>query len=357
MTTDRDRQFDDNLEALGTRIGVPAGASHGVKAHCLDTLGGASRGAIRMAAFRRRAWWSTIGLAAAVAIVALPFFGNHMPQVKAAVVLTKLSEQIEGSSLFEVTIDQITVENQVWVNGLLQISDNALAGDISAKVQEAIDGKPIELDMSLGISSEGGWILIRSLKIPDPEVQPFIDLLFPAGTETLLLLPKDVIEEVVENGLGGELGEVRGVASGQVVDFIKQVIETREDLGVTIDKQRDGTLVLTLPIKNADAFKNLVSFFAKNMGQDPGEIDIDDSDIKELLGATFSVVYDPQTESVRSFSVSNVAEMKGTITVSLHKGEIDPNLLDKSRVTGPNTRVLDLTALESLIRGLEHKFD
>lgn len=357
MTTDHDRQFDENLEALGTRIGVPGGASAGVKTRCQHALGGASRNTIRMAAFRRRAWWSTIGLAAAVAIVALPFFGDHMPQVKAAVVLNKLTEQIEGSDLFEVTIDQITVENHIWVDGILQLGDSAVAGDISAKIQDAIDGKPIEVDISLGISSEGGWILIRSLKIPDADVQPFIDMLFPAGTETLLLLPDEVISEVIEQGLGGELSEVREAASGQVADFIKQVIEAEEDLGVTIDGQGDGTLLLTLPIKDADAFRNLVSFFAKNMGEDPDEIDIDDSDIKELLGATFSVVYDPNTESVRSFSVSNVAEMQGTVTVALSSGEIDPDLLDQSRVTGPNTRVLDLSALESLIEGLEGAFD
>lgn len=357
MTTDHDRQFDDNLEALGARIGVPGGASGGVKARCVDTLGGASRNTIRMAAFRRRAWWSTIGLAAAVAIAALPFFGDHMPQVKAAVVLNKLTEQIEGSDLFEVTIDQITVENQVWVDGILQLSDSAVAGDISAKIQDAINGKPIEVDISLGISSEGGWILIRSLKIPDPNVQPFVDLLFPAGTETLLLLPDRVIQDIIEHELGGKLTEVRDAASGQVVDFIKQVIEAEEDLGVTIEEQRDGTLVLTLPIKDADAFRNLVTFFAARMGEDPSEIDIDDRDIKELLGATFSVVYDRNAESVRSFSVSNVAEMQGTVTVTFRSGEIDPDILDKSRVTGPNTRVLDLTALESLIKGLEGAFD
>ncbi len=373
MTADRDRKFDDNLEALGTRIGVPGGASADVKTHCLDTLGGASRNTIRMAAFRRRAWWSTIGLAAAVTIVALPFFGNHMPQVKAAVVLNKLTEQIEGSDLFEVTIDQITVENKVWVNGILQLSDRAIAGDISAKVQDAIDGKPIEVDISLGISSEGGWILIRSLKIPDPDVQPFVDLLFPPGTETLILLPDKIIPKVMasngqtaiglgfEDGLGSELAsglsEVREAASGQVVDFIKQVIETEEDLGVTVEKQYDGTLLMTLPIKDADAFRDLVTFVATTMGEDPSEIDIDDSDIEELLGATFSVVYDPNAELVRSFSVTNVAEMQGTVTVALSSGEIDPDLLDQSRVTGPNTRVLDVSALPWLINALSGKFD
>jgi len=356
MTTDRNQQFDRNLEAFGSRIGVPEGVSRDVKARCLDTLGGASTNTIRMASFRRRAWWSTVGLAAAVTLVALPFFGDHMPQVKAAVVLNKLTEQIEGSDVFEVTLDKITVEDQVSVNGLIQLSDTAVAGDLSAKVNNAIDGKPIEVDLSLGISAEGGWILIRSLKIPDPDVQPFIDLLFPAGTETLLLLPDDVIKEVVEQGVGGELSDVRDMTSGQVVDFVKQVIEAEEDLGVEIVKQRNGMLRLTLPIKDAAAFKNLIGLFAKNMGEDPGEIEIADKDIEDLLGATFSVVYDPESESVRSFSVSNVAEMRGTVTIALRGGPIDPDLLDKSRVAGPNARVLDLSAMASLIEGLESKF-
>lgn len=356
MTTDRDQQFDDNLKALGARVEVPGRVSAAAKARCMETIGSGA-GTVRMAAFRRRAWWSSIGLAAAIALVALPFFGNHMPQVKAAVVLTKLTEQIEGSDLFEVTLDDITVENEVWVNGILQLSDTGLAGDLAAKVNDAVDGKPIEVDISLGISSGSGWILIRSLKIPDPEVQPFIDLLFPAGTETLLLLPDEVIQDVIEDGLGGELGEVRQMASGQVAGFIKQVIDSEEDIGVTIDEQGDGTLLLTLPIRDAEAFRTLVAFFARNMGEDPGEIDIDDSDIEELLGATFSVVYDPESEAVRSFSVSNIAEVQGTISVALHGGEIDPGMLDIDRVKGPNTRVLDLSALESLLEGLEGKFD
>lgn len=360
MTTNRDRQLDENLRALGSAGAVPGVPSAALKARCLNTLGGSASRAVRPSVFRKRAWWSSVGLAAMFGLAAIPFFNGPVSKVKAAVVLTKLTEQIEGSDIFQVTIDEITVADEVWVNGLLQLSDTGIAGDVHARVLEALNGKSIEVDLSLGISPEGGWVLIRSLKIPDPQIQPFLELLFPAGTETLLILPDEVVAEVAKEALGGEFAEVRAMATGHVVSFIKSALESKEDLGITIQKQRDGTMLLSLPVTDDTPFKSLIAFAAKQMGQDadqPDLGDIDGSDFADLIGATFTVVYDPQAEAVRSFSVSNVADMKGTVSVALHGGEIDADLLDSNRVKGPNTRVLDISALKSLVEGLEHTFD
>jgi len=355
MTTDRDRQFEDNLRTLGKRAGALDGAAPGVKARCAEVLTGTRPQATRVATFRKRAWWSTAGLAAMLALAAIPLFSNGMPKVKAAVVLTKLSEQIEQSEVFEVSLADLTIEDQVWGDGIFQISDTALAGDIAVRITEGAG--QIEADVSLGIHADGGWLLIRSLKVPDPEAQVFLDLMFPAGTETLLILPTNVVEEFFEQEIGGELAEVRSMATGEVAAFVKQIIESDEDLGVTITQELNGNLRLTLPIRNAGSLRDLVAMIARNMGEDPSDIELNDNDISDLVGATFSVVYDPEAEAVRSFSVSDLAELRGTVSISLLSGSIDPAYLDQDRVVGPDTRVLDLTALEGVLEGLLENID
>lgn len=356
MTLDQDRHFEDNLKALGTRAGVPNGVAPDVRDRCLDTLGSAEPRRARVRAFRKRAWWSTVGLAAVLALAAIPFLGNGMPKVQAATVLTKLSEQIEDSSVFHVSLDNLTVEDQVWVDGKVQISDKALAGDLAVKVTDE-PGKTIEANVALAIHDGGGWVLVRSIKLPDTETQALVDLVFPPGTETLLVLPEDVIDQVMQNNIGGELSEVRGMATGEIVAIIKQILASNEDLGITTTNQPDGTIRLVFPVRNSESLRNLIATVASSMGKQVNKADLDlsDKDLSDLVGATFSVVYDPQAEAVRSFSVSDIADMHGTVTVSLLGGSIDPALLDKSRVIGANTRVLDLTALQGLVEGILHK--
>lgn len=353
MTTDQDRHFEDNLKAIGTRAGVPDGVAPEVRAGCLDTLGSAEPRAARVRTFRKRAWWSTVGLAAVLALAAIPLFSNGMPKVRAATVLTKLSEQIEDCAVFHVSLDDLTVENKVWVDGKVQISDHALAGDIAVKVTDE-PGQTIQANVALGIHDGGGWVLVRSIKLPDPQTQALLDLVFPPGTETLLVLPEEVIEKFMDGESGAKLAEARDIATGEIVAIIKQVIASDEDLGVTITEQPDGTIRLVLPVRNSEGLRNLIAMVASSMGEqvDSADLDLSDSDLSDLVGATFSVVYDPQAEAVRSFSVSDIADVRGTVTVSLLGGSIDPALLDRNRVIGPNTRVLDLTALQSLVEGL-----
>ena len=74
----------------------------------------------------------------------------------------------------------------------------------------------------------------------------------------------------------------------------------------------------------------------------------DEEDLSKLIGGTISIVYDPDAGLVRSFSVEDIGDMKGSVTIAVRGGGIDPDLLDSSRVTTSSTRTLDLAALESM---------
>lgn len=353
----QDQQFHENLLKLKGH-GTVASPSHEIRARCLETLeqGEQLHRTFVFKKYRKPALLSTIGLAASIAIVASFFYpiGNGA-NVDAAVIVEKLGKQIEGNSLIEITIESLVID-EVEVEGYLQITDHAIAGDIKISVEES-KGLAIEVTASLALSQNGGWILIRDLKIPDPQIQAILNLFLPQGSDTLLILPTDEIEDAIGSELGDGLSEIRGLASGEVVKVLKQVIDSQDEVGATVRNQRDGTVLLTLPIEDAEALENLIKVVAEAMNE---KIDADDLDIEddmELLGCTFSVIYDPEEETVRSFSISDFGDQNGTITVSLLEGEIDEDLLDSDRVTTPSTRVLDLSALISTVSSLEEVFN
>ena len=73
------------------------------------------------------------------------------------------------------------------------------------------------------------------------------------------------------------------------------------------------------------------------------------------VGATISVIYDPGNKQVRSLAIENVGGLAGRIELSFGEGDIDPQLLDSSRVTNENTRVFDLDALQNMMEGFGKK--
>ncbi len=351
MNDPNDQQFDQNLKAFANRSTAPATSSAEVRSRCVETLSGhAGSGPMRRRVLKRSGLLSGVGLAAAIAIVAgLLFSPDGTPTVQAAVVLKKLSKQVAGDDLIEVALDAVKTDG-VSVSGRLQIATKAIAGDISAKIAD--DEGHIEIDVSLAISESGGWILIRNLSIPDPQAQAMIDMVLPSGTETLLILPAEIVNEIVQDGLSSKLAEVRDVVSGQVVEVLKQILDSQDDVGARIQEQADGTVLLTLKIENADSLRNLLALAAKSFPSELDEKDldqIDDDDVEDLMGATLSVVYDPDKEVVRSFSITNLGDVEGTISIALSGGEIDPALLDSSRVAKPGTRTLDIGALMDMI--------
>lgn len=355
-----DEMFDRNLRAAASGLEVPAGASADLRRRCLETLSRRGGSVRRRVSLRRPALLSTLGLAASIALATvLVWPGNGGPSVEASTILAKLKEKMAAPQLLEITMDSITLE-EVSLSGHLQISDAGIGGDIKVLVNDG--GEKIDLDVSLGLSADKSWVLIRKIRLSDPDVQPFLVALFPPGSETLLILPQELdigdfdldISEALET-----------LASQEVVGVLQQMIEQQSEIGATVKKQRDGSVVLTLPIKDASSLNDLIVTAAKMAGEEvPEEVKaeiradgLDDDDLGPLLGSTLEVVYDPTEERVRSFSLENFGESRGSLSVRVGDGAVDAGLLDSSRVTSAKTRTLDLSILAGMIEGLGKKDD
>ncbi|MGB2985640.1 MAG: hypothetical protein WBE26_07125 [Phycisphaerae bacterium] len=354
---DRDQQFHENLRVVGSRIPVPEGPSDEVRLHSVAEFqsGPIPRHSQRLKLLRRPAVLSTLGMAACLALmVGLLFPSNGGPTVEAATILAKLNEQIEEPGLIELTLDSIVIE-EVSVNGKLHISESGVVGDIHVIVTEDADEPPLVVDLSMALSADQSWVLLRKLQIPDADVQPILTMFFPPGSETLLILPKDIDIDDLDLDLGEELRELGSV---KVVEAFQELIRTQPDTDATITEQPDGTILLTFPITDARALEDLehLVIFAARQSSD---IEIDEEGVEigdeddELIGSTFMIVYDPATERVRSFAITDFGSVKGTISVEIHDGQVDPALFDPNRVTTPETRVFDLNALESLLEGFD----
>lgn len=360
---DPDQMFHDNLRTVGEHLSTPAGPSRAVRSRCVAAM--SAPATPRASMFRRPVWLSTVALAASIALAfGLLFPTNGGTSVQAATILAKLREQIAAPKLLELTIKDITIE-QASVSGHIQLAKDGIAGDINAVVN-AGDMGPIEIDASFGLSDDGGWVLLRKLSVPDTNAQPIINLLLPPGTETLLMLPDDIDLP----GLNLDFADaVKELSSAQkIVATFTDIVRNQSGTTATVTERRDGTVVLTLPIDDADSLTEFARMAAKAMkaemtrqgaGDDADEIDVDDIDIdlsgseaKMLVGSTLEIEYDPEAELVNRFSIINFGESKGSISIELSDGEIDKDLLDAERVSGPNTRVIDLSAIQSLIESL-----
>jgi len=306
---------------------------------------------------------SGLGLAACLAFAGVLLFpSNGSPEVQAATIMRKLNEQIEQNPLIEVTLNSLNVD-EAFINGRLQVSNQGVAGDIEVRVEEGGPDQVVEVDLALGISDSGGWILIRKLQIPDPDAQAILSMFLPPDGETLLLLPQNAVGS--DFGLDiDDLDELSALGSDKVVDVLKRLIDAHADYGAEIEHQADGTILLTMPIDDAEALAALERLAEDSLtpegaaGTAPAvKADIELGDEDELIGSTLSVVYDPQAEVVRSFGIHNFGGGEGSIEVTIGEGEIDPALFDSSRVTTPNTRTLDLSALESMFKNFQISTD
>jgi hypothetical protein len=370
MTTscDPDQQFHDNLRSLGRQLQAPATPSGTVRSRCQAALDPARPTSTwrKLKVIRKPAILSVTGLAAAIAVtVVLLFPWNGTPPVQAAMIMQKLNEQIEQDPLIEITMEALHID-EVFVEGRLCLSDQAVAGSIKVEIQEGPADGTINVDMSLALSESGGWVLIRELSLPDPEIQPLVNLIFPPGSETLLLLPDAESKMDLGLDLGEELSDLH---SDELMQIIKGLIDSHDEFGATLEHQDDGTILLTLPIKDAEALNALGRLADPSPGQTTVDGDtivvhkvaitqhaqVDEDD--ELIGTTLTVVYDPATEVVRSFGVHDFGSPGSKIMISIGQGEIDPALLDPESVTTPNTRVFDLRALEAMFENLEQSTD
>jgi hypothetical protein len=346
-----DRFLDENLRAFGQMHATPAGPSAQARARAAEQL--AQRGTPALRFFRRPALLSGMGLAAALALAALLIYpGNGGPTVQAATVLEKLSKQVGDADLIDVGLKGVEVD-EISIDGHVQLAEAGLAGDVNVLIRE--EDPPITIDASFALTAEGGWVLIRKLVVPDAKAQAMLDMFLPRGSETLLILPKEIVAEAVEEGLGEHLDEVRQLASGQVVAFVKEVLNAKADIGAKTRKRSDGTIELTIKVENAETLRNLMTMVSQVMGEDvEGEVDVDEDDIEDLLGVSVRIIYDPRAERVRSFAITGLADVKGTITVSLLSGGMDAELLDSARVAKSGTRVIDVGVLMNMFSAFDN---
>ena len=351
---DLDRFFDESLAGVGRRGTAPDGPSPDVRARCMAQFAHPRMRGRHL--LRRPAVLSTLGVIAVIATASgLLFPTNGGPVVRAATVLEKLSKQAAGADLIQVDLDKVAVD-EILANGNVYLTDKAVAGDVQVTVSE--DEGAIEVDVSFAVTNEGGWVLVRKIRMPDPKVQVFIDMFLPSGIDTLIKIPGDLVREELEEGFDGKIEHIQSLASGQVAAFAKMVLESKSSAGATTQKLPDGTVRISIETDDAATLRNLIEMVAAVAGEDgEHEVDVDDTDVEELLGTRLAIVYDPKTESVRSFSITGIHGIAGVITVSLQGGEIAHDLLDSARVTGPKTRVLDLGALLQSADGLKQLID
>jgi len=351
-----DECFESNLRTAAAQIDAPSGPSSDLRRRCMESLTNpvapSPGGTVRL--LRRPALLSTLGLAASIALaVVLIGPGNGGPSVEASTILNKLHQQMKSPQLLEITMKSISIE-EVSLNGHVQISNEGIGGDVHLLVNDS--DETVEIDVSLGLSSEQSWVLIRKLNVSEPDVQPILNVLFPPGAETLLILP----EEIDIGDFDLDIGEaLEALASDELVGILRQMIENQSEIGATVKKRADGKTLLTLPIEDASALNNLLLMAArlggeevtKEMAEGLKSDGLDDEDIGPLLGSTLEVLYDANLERVDSFMLKDFGAQRGTISVRVGEGKIDAGLLDASRVTGPNTRTFDLSALAGLIEG------
>ncbi len=356
-----DQQFHENLQTLGRNMPTPESPSNELRSRCIAEFESASPSP--RALLKRPALISTLGLAACLAlVVGLLFPTNGGPTVQAATILARLNEQIEKPERIVIIMDSIVIE-EVSIDGHLQVARAGVAGDVHVVVTED-ENAPFEIDVALALSPDESWVLIRKLQIPDPDVQPILAFFFPPGSETLLILPEDIDLDDLDTDFSEELQEI---ASLKLVEAFQELIRSQPDVGATIIEQPDGTLLMTLPIQNAEAISQLI-LMAVRAADKEGEVDLEEveaeleSDVSidgdiGLIGSTLSIVYDPATGQVRSFTFTDFGQGKGTLSVDISGGMIDPDLFDASRVTTPNTRTFDLAALQSLFEQFDSGSD
>lgn len=357
----RNEMSDDTvheyLKAQGAEWRSAMKLSPQLQQKCLAAMDAGRSQGRRVRDWGRRTLVSTMGLAAAIAlVVTFAFPPNGNTPVVAKDVLAKLAKQVEGDGVLSVTFHDVRID-EVAVQGHLQIGQDSIAGDLHVNIQEEDDG-PIEVDASLAVTADKGWVLVRKLQIPEPEAQAIIQMFVSPNAPSLIVLPDGIVKDLDLHGDGTPLADIRKLASGELAAIVREVVNSGADLGAVSTRQPDGTTRVTLRLKNAETIKKLVELAAAATGKAiDGEIEISEDDANELLGCTLAVDYDPQTQTVQSFSISDVAEMKGTISISLHEGGIDPQMLDSARVMTPNTRVIDTGFLKGLIEAAANQIE
>jgi len=384
----QDERFHKNLRVMGQRLDTPSAPSPELIARCRTILETTStpHWRQRLFMFRKPLAWSACGLAAALVLaVTIWMPGAQGSRAQAAMILSKLNAQMAAEPLLDITIEAIDIEDAT-ISGHIQVASHAVAGDM--RISAGDPGERVELDLSMAVSSESAWVLIRKLDIPDPQARALLSLFLTPGQETLVLLP----EELRENGFEADFAEaLEKFRSGELVKMARvfeELTASSAQTGATVVNQPDGTLLLTLPLADEQVIASVAEILSQfdhlevsaEVGEEEADDDEDadagsatagarvkivksntvtvkeavsgDNDAAKLVGATISVVYDPTLEQVRSVSLTNLGRTNGRVTVELRTGVIDSAWLAAERVITPQTRTVDLQALAALFGGM-----
>jgi hypothetical protein len=380
--TDSRDYLDENLRASGCRLRESALPSAETLSRCLTVLEKSPARPWRLAImkYRKPMLFSSLSVAAGLALVVGVFRPHAEPRIHAELVTRTLARQSEQNPLLDVQIRNLVLE-ELRLEGDFKIGSSGMAGDIRATIQEA-EGT-LDIDIAVGFGGESGeWVLIRKLTIPDAEARAFLGLFMPPGQETLLLLPRDSeIGREIGRGIREGLSEFR---SSELISVFKDIIQSHAEYGLTVTPQADGTQMLTIPLCDEEVLEGLAAKLEdlpginvsarKSLGtkgrreekssaateKDKGAAEkkvvgrkgVTPAD-PELADAVLNVLYDPATESVTLLQISGFGDAKGTITLRLLEGEMDPSLLDPKRVSKPGTRTIDVSAFQSLIEGFK----
>ena len=332
---------------------------------------------------RKPALLSITGVAAAILItIVLLFPGGHTPTVQAATIMQKLNEQIDEDVALNIQLERLSID-ELFIDGFLNVMEGRVCGDISIRIDEgkSMDGEAqtLEIDAALAVGSADSWLLVRKLRVPDPEVQPFLDAFFMEGTETMILLPKQIMESEVNSEL--QFGTVTDQLQ-DVHHLLKEIIAAHEDYGVTLTPQPDGSILLSLPIEDEVALETIAAQLEQNMQfdldlevGDSAAPDAEDSEdapaagadrdtqvvVKHeasttldgddpLIGSTLTVLYDPNYERVRSFAILDFGGPGSNIRVNLDAVPITEDYFDWQTHMQQGTRLFDLNALQGLFQ-------
>lgn len=330
--------------------------------------------------YRKPMLFSSLSVAAGLALVVGVLRPHAEPRIHAELVARTLARQSEQNPLLDVQIRNLVLE-ELKLEGDFKIGSSGMAGDIRAAIQD--DEGTLDIDVAVGFGGETGeWVLIRKLTIPDPEAQALLGLFMPPGQETLILLPRD-------SEIGREIGrEIReGLSefrSSELISVFKEIIQSHAEYGLAVTQQADGTQMLTIPLGDEEVLEGLAERLEglpgvnvsakKSIGKKDArddkpsavaakdKVEVEKTVVKtkkakssdaELADAVLNVLYDPAAESVKMLQISGFGDAKGTITLRLLEGEMDPSFLDPKRVSKPGTRTIDVSAFESIIKGFK----
>ena len=368
MNAENDRQLHENLTVIGQSLSVPAAASSQLRDRWMAILTG-TPDISRWQRFRRHALMPGLAIAASLALIVGIFFSpGGSKSVDAAVVLSRLDRQISDDATLELKISNLGADDSATVDASILISDAGLLGEFKTIGHGQ---EPFDVEFQLAISDADFWVLVHKLEVADEKAQTMINAFIPQNAETLLLLPKELLE-VGDHELP-DASAVTNLARANmrtVVEAIQEIVRSRPDIGGVVANRSDGSMELRLPLKDGDVLKRLVRALEPALEQaiTSLKIEVDDGDVsefenwldgkdnaasddqpdKDLAASTLVLVYEPTSEHVRSLSLVDLGETNGSLSLIIHDGPIDPSRFDAASVTTPQTHRIDTKPFISL---------